>query len=93
MAPACLNPLLYGWLDPEFRHEFGKIFNLLKRTLGRVCLRNSRSDPTNGNDENGTALNQDRGLMEETTLSQNLLSCNNTFEMKKSIREMSSDRL
>ena len=38
MSSSCSNPLLYGWLNQNFRNEFEQIFNALKRCFGRVCL-------------------------------------------------------
>ena len=30
MSSACINPLLYGWLNENFRNEFLEIFNIFK---------------------------------------------------------------
>uniref|UniRef100_T1IW42 G-protein coupled receptors family 1 profile domain-containing protein n=1 Tax=Strigamia maritima TaxID=126957 RepID=T1IW42_STRMM len=39
MSSACSNPLLYGWLNDNFRKEFTEVFRTLAITLSACCRR------------------------------------------------------
>ena len=37
MSSACINPLLYGWLNDNFQKEFKELFSILFNKLCSIC--------------------------------------------------------
>ncbi|KAK3093395.1 hypothetical protein FSP39_015031 [Pinctada imbricata] len=66
MSSACINPFFYGWLNDNFRKEFG---SMVGRRMKRLQMRNSGLT-TSCNDENETpfVVRSDRQDRRTTTL-------------------------
>lgn len=52
MSSACSNPLLYGWLNNNFRNEFRELFAVLRSYTSKCCktgANNSMNTTINNN--------------------------------------------